>query len=72
MGYEVDTCLSRPYCAGMLGNFPVMATIPAEDMARARTFYTEKLGRKIADEPDDGATVFEAANGTRIFMYTRG
>jgi predicted enzyme related to lactoylglutathione lyase len=56
----------------MLGTGPVMATIPAEDMARAKTFYTDIVGLTVAAEPDAGSAILEAGNGTQIFVYARG
>jgi predicted enzyme related to lactoylglutathione lyase len=55
----------------MLGSYPVAATLPAVDIKRATKFYTEVLGLK-AKELGEGAVLFEAGNGTQIFMYQRG
>ena len=55
----------------MLGSYPVSATMPAVDIKRATKFYTEVLGLK-AKELGEGAVLFEAGNGTQIFMYQRG
>ena len=60
----------------MLGSTPVTATLPAEDLNRAIQFYTQTLGLKQVDLgiPADQApgVLFEAGNGTQIFIYTRG
>lgn len=56
----------------MLGNAFVMTTLPAEDLKRATQFYTEVLGLKIGESPDEYSTVFDAGHGTKVFMYTRG
>jgi len=55
----------------MLGNAFVAATLPAEDLARAVKFYTEKLGLKKLDSPEEGSVVLEAGKGSQIFMYQR-
>jgi len=34
-------------------------TLPANDLARARAFYAEKLGLKVVQETPDGGLVFE-------------
>lgn len=56
----------------MLNTAFVMATLPAEDLKRAVTFYTEVLGLKEEDAGEEGAAVFEAGGGSKIFMYERG
>ena len=45
-----------------------MATIPAKDLARARKFYTEKLGLKEAQE-SGGGVIFETGKGTGFLLY---
>lgn len=55
----------------MLGNSFVTATLPAEDLARAIKFYTEKLGLKQLESPEEGSALFEAGKGSQIFMYQR-
>jgi len=47
--------------------YPVL---PAEDLARARTFYGETLGFPIEDMPG-GQFVAKAGSGTRILVYSR-
>ena len=42
--------------------------LPAEDMARAKKFYTDELGLSVAFE-SEGGTAFQASDGTRIFVY---
>jgi predicted enzyme related to lactoylglutathione lyase len=56
----------------MLAKGFAMATVPAEDLERAIKFYTEKLGLKHEKAGEEGAAVFEAAGGSKIFMYQRG
>jgi catechol 2,3-dioxygenase-like lactoylglutathione lyase family enzyme len=53
----------------MLGNAAAMATIPAEDLNRAKKFYTEVLGLKLAEEPSEGSALFEAGEGSQVFIY---
>ena len=55
----------------MLNNAFVMATLPAEDIKRAVKFYTEKLGLKQLDSPEEGSAIFEAGDGSQIYMYQR-
>jgi catechol 2,3-dioxygenase-like lactoylglutathione lyase family enzyme len=45
-----------------------MATIPAKDLARARKFYTEKLGLKDGQEIL-GGVLFETGKGTAFLLY---
>lgn len=52
----------------MLQNAPMYSYIPAKDVARARTFYEEKLGFK-PKEVTPGGVVYEFANGTACFLY---
>ncbi|HKO57978.1 MAG TPA: VOC family protein [Thermoanaerobaculia bacterium] len=47
------------------------ATVPAEDIHRATRFYTEVLGLKKQDVPEQMVAVFEAGNGSSILMYQR-
>ncbi|MEX2161726.1 MAG: VOC family protein [Anaerolineales bacterium] len=54
----------------MLKNASVMATIPAENLERAKKFYGEVLGLKQIDSREGSAT-FEAGGGSTIFMYER-
>ena len=45
-----------------------MATIPAKDVARARTFYSEKLGLEPAREAS-GGYIYETGKGTGFLLY---
>ncbi len=54
----------------MLGSYPLAASIPAVDLARAVQFYTEVLGLKQV-EGDERAVLLEAGKSSRIFMYQR-
>jgi predicted enzyme related to lactoylglutathione lyase len=56
----------------MLGSSPVVATLPAVDIERAKDFYAQVLGLKKAELPvPDDAALFEAGQGTQIFIYQR-
>jgi predicted enzyme related to lactoylglutathione lyase len=52
----------------MLQQAPMYAYIPAQDVARARKFYEEKVGLKPGDETA-GGVVYRFANGTGCFLY---
>ena len=52
----------------MLQRSPMYAYIPATNVARARTFYEEKVGLKPAREIA-GGVVYEFAGGTACFLY---
>ncbi len=55
----------------MLSDAMVGPILPAEDMARAKAFYTGKLGLSVLLESAEG-TAFGAGNGTMIFVYPYG
>ncbi|HEV7919394.1 MAG TPA: VOC family protein [Thermoanaerobaculia bacterium] len=55
----------------MLENAYAQATVPAEDIHRAIRFYTEVLGLKQKEVPEQMVAVFEAGNGSSILMYQR-
>jgi predicted enzyme related to lactoylglutathione lyase len=52
-----------------LANAPVVANMPAVDVDRAKAFYTEKLGLKSLEVPVPDALMFEAGDGTKLFLY---
>lgn len=52
----------------MLSDYPAVATIPATDMDRAKTWYREKLGfDPVVDEPE--YVEFNAGAGTRFTLF---
>jgi catechol 2,3-dioxygenase-like lactoylglutathione lyase family enzyme len=51
-------------------NGKISATLPAQDLPRARKFYEEKLGFKPADESPAG--VWYESNGTRFLLFPSG
>ena len=52
----------------MLQNHPMYAYIPAQDVARARAFYEQKVGLKPKQEIA-GGVVYGLAGGTACFLY---
>lgn len=54
----------------MLGDYEVMANLPAVDLDRAREFYEEKLGLRCI-RADDYQITMEGANDTKINLYKR-
>lgn len=56
----------------MLREFPVVASMPAVDIERARRFYAEKLGLKRVDLPVPDGALFEAGKGSQLYLYQRG
>jgi len=55
----------------MLKNAPVVPYIPASNIARARTFYEEKVGL-VARQEIAGGVVYECADRSWIFLYHSG
>jgi len=56
----------------MLSDRKVGACAPAGDLERAKRFYTDVLGLKIARDQSDGV-LFDCGAGTQIFVYpTKG
>ena len=53
----------------MLNNGRFEANIPAADIARAKSFYEEKLGLTPAMEPAPGYLRYETAGGTAFNVY---
>ena len=52
----------------MLKNAAIIPYIPVKDVARARTFYEEKVGLVPAEEYA-GGVVYECGKGSWVFMY---
>jgi catechol 2,3-dioxygenase-like lactoylglutathione lyase family enzyme len=52
----------------MLAEAPVHTTLPAQDLERAKRFYSEKLGLTPARELPGGA-FYECGDGTRFLVY---
>jgi predicted enzyme related to lactoylglutathione lyase len=69
----MDPCMSfdagrRSYDRTMLKDAPIIPYIPAKDVARARTFYEEKVGL-VPREEVAGGVVYECGKGSWIFLY---
>ena len=56
----------------MLASFPVVATMPAVDIQRARRYYSDTLGLKPVQVPFPDGALFEAGKGSQIYLYQRG
>jgi len=56
----------------MLASFPVVATMPAVDIQRARRYYSDTLGLKPVQVPVPDGALFEAGKGSQIYLYQRG
>lgn len=52
----------------MLADQPIFASLPAADLARARTWYAERLDLKPIEEDSAGNFWFETG-GARFFVY---
>lgn len=55
----------------MLANAMAVAVLPAEDLERARRFYTEVLGLEEQDTGIEGHTIFQAGGDTKVLIYQR-
>ena len=55
----------------MIANSRISPTLPAVDLKRARKFYHETLGLKIAFE-DSAGVMFEGGGGSSVYLYQRG
>jgi catechol 2,3-dioxygenase-like lactoylglutathione lyase family enzyme len=55
----------------MLASFPVVASMPAVDIERARRLYRETLGLKPVQIPVPDGALFEAGNGSQLHLYQR-
>ena len=53
----------------MLDQATVTANIPAADLARARTFYADKLGLTPAHEVEGVILIYRTAGGTTFSIY---
>lgn len=57
----------------MLGQYPITSVLPTTDMARARRFYTEKLGLNPVEMPGvpEDQNIFFDSGGTMLTIYYR-
>jgi predicted enzyme related to lactoylglutathione lyase len=57
-----------------LGDYPAAAVLRAEDLVRAKKFYTDVLGLTPGDLPDTASedmAVLAAGDGTMVMIYAR-
>ena len=55
-----------------LGAYPAAAVLRAEDLVRAKKFYTDVLGLKAADTSGPGGEgMFTAGDGSMVVVYER-
>jgi len=54
-----------------LGDYQVGAVLRAEDIGRARRFYTQVLGLTQKEAGSGGETMFTAGDGTAVLVYER-
>lgn len=54
----------------MLSNFKLIATLPATDMARAKSFYADKLGLEPVEDGEHEA--WYETGGARFLLYMSG
>lgn len=52
----------------MLSDARYQTSLPCSDLARAKKFYTDKLGLAPADEQPAGA-IYEGGDGTRFILF---
>jgi catechol 2,3-dioxygenase-like lactoylglutathione lyase family enzyme len=52
-----------------LRDYPVAATIPVSDMARAREFYESRLGLSGGKDQDDGGHTYPSGDGSYLHIY---
>jgi len=52
----------------MLNDSKVTANVPAADLARAETFYADKLGLTPTSK-DPGGLIYDTAGGTTFYLY---
>ncbi|MEV7606677.1 VOC family protein [Paenarthrobacter sp. NPDC089322] len=53
----------------MLKDQQVGAVLPAQDISRARAFYSEKLGLEPENADDNDNLQYRCGNGTGFFLY---
>lgn len=60
-----------PTTMSRLATAPAYAVLPAEDLARARSFYHDTLGLEVRDDSDMTGFTATAGGGTQIYVYQR-
>ncbi|TNB74619.1 VOC family protein [Arthrobacter sp. BB-1] len=53
----------------MLKDLAAMAVLPAKDIARAKEFYSDKLGLEPAESIENDSLVYRCGNGTSFLLY---
>jgi predicted enzyme related to lactoylglutathione lyase len=54
----------------LLRNSPISVVLPAEDIKRAKRFYSEKLGLRSPDMPvPEDSAFFECGDDTMLYIY---
>lgn len=54
------------------GEYPAAAVLRADDLARARTFYTDVMGYTVSDAMSvEGMLFLTAGEGSRVMIYER-
>jgi predicted enzyme related to lactoylglutathione lyase len=56
----------------MLSNAGVYPSLPAMDIQRAKKFYEQKLGLKVLAEDPSPGVMFQAGQGSLLYIYQRG
>jgi len=56
----------------MLSDYDMSATIPASDLARAKAFYSEKLGLEPTREVEFGGGYFYSTGSSEFLLYPSG
>ena len=55
----------------MLKESTIFTTIPVSHLEVAKEFYSDKLGLKQIPDPSNHGYMFEARNGTKLFIYRK-
>ena len=55
----------------MLAKYPVVPTLPAVDLQRARKFYEETLGLGSPASSSEADVMYELGQGSRLYLYQR-
>ena len=54
-----------------LTSAPSHAVLPAEDLARARSFYSDVLGLEVSEVSSGGQFFIHSGSGTKVLVYER-
>ena len=53
----------------MLGDYPVVTTVPVTDLERAGRFYGDMLGLRMVRETENEGRTYECGAGTELEVY---